>query len=65
MKIIKNIWIHDRFSGNEFTGIPVWRQEEHDSDLDGVPNYLDISPLNPNVGRRAYVEEETEEEVIE
>lgn len=38
-----------RFRGNEFTGQAPWTNEEHDSDLDGVPNYLDSDPLNPNV----------------
>ena len=38
-----------RYRGNEFTGQAPWVNEEHDSDLDGVPNYLDSDPLNPNV----------------
>ena len=59
-KTIQNIWIPDRFT-NEFAGIPSWAPEMHDSDWDGVPNYLDTSPLNPNVGRRA-VKAEIEEE---
>ena len=43
-----------RYRGNEFTGQAPWVNEEHDSDLDGVPNYLDDEPLNPNVQYRPY-----------
>lgn len=43
-----------RFRGNEFTGQAPWTNEEHDSDMDGVPNYLDHEPLNPNVQYRPY-----------
>jgi len=41
-----------RFRGNEFTGQAPWVNEGHDSDMDGVPNYLDAEPLNPNVQYR-------------
>lgn len=38
-----------QYRGNEFTGQAPWVNEGHDSDMDGVPNYLDYEPLNPNV----------------
>jgi len=41
-----------RFRGNEFTGQAPWVNEGHDSDGDGVPNYLDSEPLNPKVQYR-------------
>ena len=50
-------WIPDD-NKPSWTEIPKWRYEEHDSDMDGVPNYLDIDPLNPKVGRQARIDEE-------
>ena len=41
-----------QYRGREFTGQAPWVNEAHDSDMDGVPNYLDSDPLNPNVQQR-------------
>jgi len=41
-----------QYRGREFSGQAPWVNEAHDSDMDGVPNYLDSDPLNPNVQQR-------------
>lgn len=61
VKVNPITWIPDD-NKPAWTGIPAWTQEEHDSDLDGVPNYLDISPLNPNIGRQSKIYKEEVEE---
>ena len=42
-------WISDTHNPYEDTGPAHWTEENHDTDGDGVPNYLDDEPLNPNV----------------